>query len=161
MAPKKRAKSAAAAEAPSVVYMLRWSLRNTIEEFDDDVFVDCYGDELDMAREAAKDELEKDENDCSSVAYSTKLKANEAAAARFVEMRDEIGCAVVLKCEEEDDEENEWQAEDDEGNECIVEKSCGSNGLVSFEWEFISMDEEQGHEVNYKGSIRAVAVPVQ
>ena len=94
MAPKKRAKSAAAAEAPSVVHMLRWSLRNTIEEFDDDVFVDCYGDELDMAREAAKDELEKDENDCSSVAYSTKLKANEAAAARCVDGHETVGVAA-------------------------------------------------------------------
>lgn len=122
---------------PKVVYLVRWELDITIENFSDYAFDDCYGEEYQDQMETYM-EQEQNVSETSDEAYGTIQKATAAAKKKFEDLRSKY--LFDTKCveygEEDDDDEDD---DDDIAN--IVSVSRDDNGGKSWSWEYEFHDD--------------------
>ena len=125
---------------PKVVYLVRWKLDITIEDFSDYAFDDCYGEEYQDQMDAYR-EQEQNASGTSDEAYGTIEKATAAAEKKFEALRGQY--LFDTKCVEygEEDKEEEEEEDDDDDSANIVYVSRDDNGGKSWSWEYEFRDD--------------------
>ena len=123
---------------PKVVYLVRWKLDITIEEFSDCAFDDCYGEEY---QDQMNTYLEQEQNvsGTSDEVYGTIQKATAAAKKKFEALRDQY--LFDTRCVEYGKEEEEDDDDDDDDSANIVSVSRDDNGGKSWSWEYEFSDD--------------------
>lgn len=127
---------------PKVVYLVRWKLDISIDEFSDCAFDDCYGEEYQDQMDAYR-EQEKNVSGTSDEAYNTIQKANAAAKKKFEALRDKylFDTKCVEDVEESGVEKDDGGGEEDDDSAHTVFVYRDDNGGKSWSWEYEFHDE--------------------
>lgn len=144
---------------PKVVYLVRWELNIVIEEFSDDAFDDCYGDEYQDAMDMYK-EQEQDVSETSDVAYETIQKATAAAKKKFETLRNQYLGDVKYVDEDGDGDDEDEEEDDDEDDRNIIFVSRDENGGKSWSWEECKFHDDGGNCLSCTGSVEITTLRV-
>lgn len=135
--------AAAAAGSGNVLYLIQCSRSSCVEEYDEDLYVDCHGEENDAVEHMVRDALRKldgtwlfnatapgskQQQSSSGIAlFSTLEAANELAGQLFKEM------LANPPFDGEADDDDEEEEEEEEAEKSKLSKKKAADGRVKWE----------------------------